>query len=71
VFSPAFNVLLNQLCAIALCVGFYFIKNRNREAHRMSAAPVSVPDFFLFMYWLVALQLRQPILRIAVLRVQL
>jgi putative membrane protein len=35
-FLPALNAILNGLCAIALCVGFYFIKNRNREAHRMS-----------------------------------
>jgi len=35
-FLPALNALLNGLCAIALCVGFYFIKHRNREAHRRS-----------------------------------
>src|SRR5216684_435321 len=33
-FLPALNALLNGLCAIALCVGFYFIKHHNREAHR-------------------------------------
>lgn len=33
-FLPALNALLNGLCAIALCVGFYFIKHRKREAHR-------------------------------------
>jgi putative membrane protein len=35
-FLPALNALLNGLCAIALCVGFYFIKHHNREAHRTS-----------------------------------
>jgi putative membrane protein len=35
-FLPALNALLNGLCAIALCVGFYFIKHRDRRAHRTS-----------------------------------
>jgi putative membrane protein len=35
-FLPALNALLNGLCAIALCVGLYFIKQGNREAHRNS-----------------------------------
>jgi putative membrane protein len=35
-FLPALNALLNGMCAIALCVGLYFIKHRNREAHRTS-----------------------------------
>ena len=35
-FLPALNALLNGLCAIALCVGFYFIKQGNRDAHRNS-----------------------------------
>ena len=35
-FLPALNALLNGLCATALCVGFYFIKHRNKEAHRNS-----------------------------------
>jgi putative membrane protein len=35
-FLPALNALLNGLCAIALCVGLYFIKHQNREAHRAS-----------------------------------
>jgi putative membrane protein len=35
-FLPALNALLNGLCAIALCVGFYFIKHRNMAAHRAS-----------------------------------
>jgi putative membrane protein len=35
-FLPALNALLNGLCAITLCVGFYFIKRHNREAHRTS-----------------------------------
>jgi len=35
-FLPALNALLNGLCAITLCVGFYFIKNHNIVAHRTS-----------------------------------
>ena len=35
-FLPALNALLNGLCAIALCVGFYFIQHGDREAHRTS-----------------------------------
>src|SRR5258707_6837826 len=35
-FLPALNAGLNGLCAIALCVGLYFIKHRNRKAHRTS-----------------------------------
>src|ERR1700677_2787056 len=35
-FLPALNALLNGLCAVALCVGFYFIKHGDREAHRTS-----------------------------------
>ena len=35
-FLPALNAFLNGLCSIALCVGLYFIKQRNRSAHRTS-----------------------------------
>jgi len=35
-FLPALNAVLNGSCAIALCVGLYFIKHHNREAHRTS-----------------------------------
>ena len=35
-FLPALNALLNGLSAITLCVGFYFIKHGNKEAHRSS-----------------------------------
>jgi putative membrane protein len=35
-FLPALNALLNGLCAIALCVGLYFIKHHNWKAHRTS-----------------------------------
>ena len=35
-FLPALNALLNGLCAVTLCVGFYFIRHHNREAHRTS-----------------------------------
>jgi uncharacterized membrane protein YozB (DUF420 family) len=35
-FLLAFNALLNGWCAIALCMGLYFMKHHNREAHRTS-----------------------------------
>ena len=35
-FLPALNAVLNGVCAITLCVGLYFIKHRNRPAHRTS-----------------------------------
>jgi putative membrane protein len=35
-FLPTLNALLNGLCAVALCVGLYFIKHHNKEAHRRS-----------------------------------
>ena len=35
-FLPALNAFLNGLCAIALCVGLYFIKHGQRGAHRRS-----------------------------------
>ena len=35
-FLPALNAVLNGLCAVTLCVGFYFIRHRNIAAHRAS-----------------------------------
>jgi putative membrane protein len=35
-FLSALNAVLNGLCAVTLCVGFYFIKHRNVAAHRAS-----------------------------------
>jgi putative membrane protein len=35
-FLPALNAVLNGLCALALCVGLYFIRHHNRQAHRTS-----------------------------------
>jgi putative membrane protein len=35
-FLPTLNALLNGSCAIALCVGLYFIKHRHKDAHRTS-----------------------------------
>ena len=35
-FLPALNAILNGLCAVSLCVGFYFIMRCKREAHRNS-----------------------------------
>src|SRR3989337_3044874 len=36
IFLPQLNALLNGLSAGALCVGLYFIKHRNWQAHRAS-----------------------------------
>jgi putative membrane protein len=50
-FLPALNALLNGLCAIALCVGFYFIKHRDRRAHRTSMLlAFSFSSVFLVSY---------------------
>ena len=35
-FLPALNAFLNGLSAIALCLGFYFIKSGNWRSHRTS-----------------------------------
>src|ERR1043165_6381183 len=50
-FLPALNALLNGLCSIALCVGLYFIKQRNRQAHRTSMlVAFGVSTLFLISY---------------------
>jgi putative membrane protein len=50
-FLPALNALLNGLCAIALCVGLYFIKHHNREAHRTSMlVALTLSSIFLVSY---------------------
>src|SRR5260370_9651191 len=50
-FLPALNALLNGLCAIALCTGLYFIKHRNREAHRNSMmVALALSTAFLVSY---------------------
>lgn len=36
IFLPRLNALLNGFSVVALCVGLYFIKHRNRQAHRNS-----------------------------------
>jgi putative membrane protein len=33
-FLPAFNALMNAICAVLLCLGLYFIRSRNKVAHR-------------------------------------
>src|SRR5712672_2583204 len=48
-FLPALNALLNGLCAIAPCVGLYFIKHRNRVAHRTSML-LAFSSAFLISY---------------------
>src|SRR5260370_23135847 len=50
-FLPALNALLNGLCAIALWTGLYFIKHRNREAHRNSMlVALALSTVFLVSY---------------------
>lgn len=36
IFLPRLNALLNGLSAVSLCVGLYFIKHKNVQAHRVS-----------------------------------
>src|SRR3954470_24822138 len=43
-FLPALNATLNGLCAVMLCVGFYFIKQRNIAAHRASMVTAFAPS---------------------------
>jgi putative membrane protein len=33
-FLPGLNALMNALCSVLLCSGLYFIRNRDRAAHR-------------------------------------
>jgi putative membrane protein len=50
-FLPNLNALLNGLAAVALCVGFYFIKARNIAAHRASMLTAFVfSSLFLVSY---------------------
>ena len=50
-FLPALNAALNGVCAITLCVGLYFIKHRNRRAHRTSMLlALAVSSVFLVSY---------------------
>jgi putative membrane protein len=50
-FLPGLNALLNGSCAIALCVGYYFIKRQNREAHRKSMLlALAFSSIFLISY---------------------
>ena len=51
VFLPALNAVLNGLSAVALCTGFYFIKRRDRKAHRASMLfAFAFSSFFLVSY---------------------
>ena len=50
-FLPNLNALLNGLSAIALCVGFYFIRHRRIAAHRNSMLTALVfSSLFLVSY---------------------
>src|SRR5713226_5129944 len=51
IFLPALNAFLNGLSAVALCVGLYFIKHENRQAHRTSMLLAFVfSSLFLISY---------------------
>jgi len=50
-FLPNLNALLNGLAAVALCVGFYFVKAKNIAAHRASMMTAFVfSSLFLVSY---------------------
>ena len=50
-FLPNLNALLNGLSAVALCIGFYFIKARRIAAHRASMMTAFVfSSLFLVCY---------------------
>lgn len=50
-FLPALNALLNGLCTVALLTGFYFIRQRNIAAHRVSMVTAFVfSSLFLISY---------------------
>jgi putative membrane protein len=50
-FLPNLNALLNGLSAVALCIGFYFIKARRIAAHRTSMITAFVfSSLFLVSY---------------------
>jgi putative membrane protein len=50
-FLPALNALLNGLCTVALLAGFYFIRQRNIPAHRVSMMTAFVfSSLFLVSY---------------------
>jgi putative membrane protein len=50
-FLPRLNALLNGLSAVALCVGLYFIKHKNVQAHRASMlVALGFSSLFLISY---------------------
>ena len=50
-FLPPFHATLNALAAVALMVAFYFIKNKNIEAHRKSIyTAMGLSAMFLLSY---------------------
>jgi putative membrane protein len=50
-FLPNLNALLNGLSAVALCVGYYFIRNKRIAAHRASMMTAFVfSSLFLVSY---------------------
>jgi putative membrane protein len=50
-FLPALNAVLNGLCTVALLTGFYFIRQRNIPAHRVSMIVAFVfSSLFLVSY---------------------
>src|ERR1700740_2131434 len=50
-FLPALNALFNGLCTVALLAGFYFVRQRNIPAHRVSMVIAFVfSSLFLVSY---------------------
>jgi putative membrane protein len=50
-FLPALNAILNGAAAVALCLGFYFVRHRNIPAHRDSMiAAFAFSSLFLVSY---------------------
>ena len=48
---PALNAALNSLSAVFLCAGYFFIRRRNRDAHRRCmVAALTASTLFLVSY---------------------
>jgi putative membrane protein len=52
-FLPTLNALLNGSCAIALCVGLYFIKHHHKDAHRTSMLLAFAFSFVFLVSYIV------------------
>lgn len=48
---PTLNAALNSLSAVFLCTGYFFIRSKNRDAHRRSmVAALACSTLFLISY---------------------